>query len=258
MLRLGRSDLEDILRFIADVSERDLDDPYAPEVLAGLQQLVHCAEVVYQDANLADRRFEDTRGAGPDNDAAIQAQQDAVYWAVGPCPISDYRSRTGDLAAARMTDVIGSGDYHELPIYREYFRPSGVEHMLDIGLPAGPARHRSLLFFREMGVSDFSARDRVVLDTLRPHFAGIEARAMLRRRLSEVAADGTIEGHRATSAQLTAREKEIVVLVGQGKTNAQIAAELWVAPSTVKKHLENVYGKVGVGSRAAATNLLRV
>ena len=37
-------------------------------------------------------------------------------------------------------------------------------------------------------------------------------------------------------------------------TNAQIAAELWVTPATVKKHLENVYLKLGVGSRAAAAS----
>jgi DNA-binding CsgD family transcriptional regulator len=39
-------------------------------------------------------------------------------------------------------------------------------------------------------------------------------------------------------------------------TNSQIAAELWVAPSTVKKHLENVYDKLGVNRRTAAAVML--
>jgi DNA-binding CsgD family transcriptional regulator len=56
---------------------------------------------------------------------------------------------------------------------------------------------------------------------------------------------------------LTPREREIVFLVAAGKTNAQIAAELWVTPSTVKKHLENVYQKLGVSSRAAAATIVR-
>jgi hypothetical protein len=36
--------------------------------------------------------------------------------------------------------------------------------------------------------------------------------------------------------------------------SAEIGAELWVTPGTVKKHLENVYLKLGVGSRAAAAS----
>ena len=40
--------------------------------------------------------------------------------------------------------------------------------------------------------------------------------------------------------------------MAQGKTNAEVATELWVAESTIKKHLENVYAKLGVPSRAAA------
>jgi len=45
-----------------------------------------------------------------------------------------------------------------------------------------------------------------------------------------------------------------VFLAAQGKTNAHIAAELWITPGTVKKHLENVYLKLGVSNRAAAAN----
>jgi DNA-binding CsgD family transcriptional regulator len=53
---------------------------------------------------------------------------------------------------------------------------------------------------------------------------------------------------------LTTREREILAMVAEGKTNAQIAAALWISPATVKKHLENVYVKLGVGSRAAAAS----
>jgi DNA-binding CsgD family transcriptional regulator len=52
--------------------------------------------------------------------------------------------------------------------------------------------------------------------------------------------------------ELTAREREVLAWVGRGKTNAEIARRLWVAPSTVGKHLENVYAKLGVSTRTAA------
>ena len=62
---------------------------------------------------------------------------------------------------------------------------------------------------------------------------------------------------RPRSRRLTERELEVLHLVDEGRTNAEIARILWVAPSTVRKHLENAYAKLGVSSRTEATALLR-
>jgi DNA-binding CsgD family transcriptional regulator len=51
---------------------------------------------------------------------------------------------------------------------------------------------------------------------------------------------------------LTAREQQILAWVARGKTNPEIAETLWIAPSTVRKHLENVYAKLGVHTRTTA------
>jgi DNA-binding NarL/FixJ family response regulator len=51
---------------------------------------------------------------------------------------------------------------------------------------------------------------------------------------------------------LTARERQIVELVAQGKANRQIADELFISEKTVSRHLANAYVKLGVGSRTAA------
>jgi DNA-binding CsgD family transcriptional regulator len=56
---------------------------------------------------------------------------------------------------------------------------------------------------------------------------------------------------------LTPRERQILAWVARGKTNPEIAEILWVAPSTVRKHLENIYAKLGVRTRTeAATRFL--
>ena len=52
--------------------------------------------------------------------------------------------------------------------------------------------------------------------------------------------------------RLTAREREILDLVAEGRTNAEIAELLWVSRGTVRKHLDNVYAKLGVHTRTAA------
>ncbi|MBA3416990.1 MAG: hypothetical protein H0U10_17350 [Chloroflexia bacterium] len=54
-------------------------------------------------------------------------------------------------------------------------------------------------------------------------------------------------------AGLSEREVEVLRLVAWGLTNAKISAELSISPRTVQQHLTNLYGKLAVSSRAAAT-----
>jgi DNA-binding CsgD family transcriptional regulator len=51
---------------------------------------------------------------------------------------------------------------------------------------------------------------------------------------------------------LTAREAEVLRLVAAGQTNRQIAAALGISDHTVRRHLQNVFARLGVPSRAAA------
>jgi|SRR5829696_4889756 len=54
---------------------------------------------------------------------------------------------------------------------------------------------------------------------------------------------------------LSAREMEIVVLAARRGSNNQIAEELHISEATVKRHLANVYQKIGVGSRSQAVRM---
>ncbi|WP_233235346.1 response regulator transcription factor [Bordetella sp. LUAb4] len=60
----------------------------------------------------------------------------------------------------------------------------------------------------------------------------------------------------AAAYQLTAREGEVLQWLAKGKTNRDIGEILGMAPRTVNKHLEHVYVKLGVETRAAATALV--
>lgn len=176
---------------------------------------------------------------------------DAVYWGVGPCQIVHYRRRERRLEAVRMSDVVPRRRFRESRIYREYFRGFGLAHMLDLGLPDRSPRQRSLCLLRGEDATDFCERDRAVLELLRPHLYHLETHAALRRRLSETLHEQNSDRENGAYSCLTPREREIVELVAEGKTNAEIAAQLWVAPSTVKKHLEHVYAKLGIRWRTA-------
>jgi len=59
-------------------------------------------------------------------------------------------------------------------------------------------------------------------------------------------------GVASVPAGLTKRELEVLGLVAQGMSNQEIAATLVLSEHTVHRHVANVFGKLGVSSRAAA------
>ena len=52
---------------------------------------------------------------------------------------------------------------------------------------------------------------------------------------------------------ITAREAEVLRLVAAGSSNAEIAAALFLSTKTVARHLSNIFVKLGISSRSAAT-----
>jgi DNA-binding CsgD family transcriptional regulator len=59
----------------------------------------------------------------------------------------------------------------------------------------------------------------------------------------------------ARMGQLSARERELVPLVAQGRTDAQIAKQLYISVSTVRSHLDRIRDKSGSRRRADLTRL---
>jgi DNA-binding NarL/FixJ family response regulator len=60
-------------------------------------------------------------------------------------------------------------------------------------------------------------------------------------------------GHPAPAHGLSRRELEVLRLVAAGRTNREIAASLVISEHTVARHVQNIFGKLGLSSRAAAT-----
>ncbi|WP_405776976.1 response regulator [Streptomyces sp. NBC_00859] len=87
-------------------------------------------------------------------------------------------------------------------------------------------------------------------------FTAVRAAADGRTVLSPAVASRLVSRVRAPAAPgheaLSAREREVLVLVARGTSNRDIARELFISEATVKTHLTHIYGKLDVKDRAAA------
>ncbi|NQX04716.1 response regulator transcription factor [Rathayibacter sp. VKM Ac-2856] len=105
----------------------------------------------------------------------------------------------------------------------------------------------------EAGASGYLLKDAPPEDLL----AAIRAAAAGESALAPAVAARLLERLRSPAARLSARETEVLALVGQGLSNTEVAARLFVTETTVKSHLAHVFAKLGVTSRTAAVSAAR-
>lgn len=155
-----------------------------------------------------------------------------------PCT---YPERTGDLLTpVRWSDFYTRAQLRNTAHYTDYRRPDGIEHGLHLAIPAPAGIVRKVSLWRGPG-REFSERDRLVLQLLRPHLWELHQARL----------------HRTDLPKLTGRERQVLHLVDGGLGNTEIAHELFISVSTVRKHLEHIYDRTGVRTRGAAAALMR-
>jgi DNA-binding CsgD family transcriptional regulator len=235
-------DLRAVLEFVDFAWAHAGKHAFPRETLEALAVVIPCDSVGYSDLDRVNRRVIEYVGTD-ENDGG----DDALFWEiVGHHPLCRHQQAYADFSAKRLSDVISNRQLVNTRVYAEWFRPYRIVAELEVGLTPSRVRTRNFVFDREHG--DFSARDVAVLALIAPHLARIHETTQL-RHAADLADPGNLD-------RLTTREAEILELVAAGLTNAAIAERLWISPGTVKKHLDNVYAKLGVANRTAAVAAL--
>lgn len=135
----------------------------------------------------------------------------------------------------------------------------------EVDLPALESAWReSTALFDELGWLEEAARSRARLGAvLRAAGRGEEAQHETRAAREQAVRLGAAPlleevGERSPSAQLlTPREHEILALVADGRSNAEIGTRLFISAKTVSVHVSNLMAKLGAGSRTEAVALAR-
>jgi DNA-binding CsgD family transcriptional regulator len=240
--------LETLQRAVGLVdSLAELDDPagFAGIVLPGLARVVGCDVLTYNEIGPAPGQ---TRYADYPAGALDPATQPVFAAHVHEHPLVNHYRVTASGEPVMISDFLTQQRFHRLGLYAEFFRGIPVEHQVAVSLP-GPDRE-------VIGVAlsrahhDFCDEDRALLSVLRAPLLAALLRARRRQQAGQALTAMTCSG----PADLTEREIQILRLVADGRTNASIAHALEVSPRTVAKHLEHIYRKLGVSSRAAAVS----
>jgi DNA-binding CsgD family transcriptional regulator len=229
----------------------DLDDPagFAAIVLPGLATVVGCDVVTYNEIESAGGR---TRYADYPAGALDPATQPVFAAHVHEHPLVNHYRATGSGEPVMISDFLSQQRFRRLGLYAEFFRPIPVEHQVAVSLPGPDREVIGLALSRASG--DFDEDDRALLSVLLAPLIAALLRARRRQQARQVLTAVTC----GEPDDLTDRETEILRRVADGATNVAIAHALEVSPRTVAKHLEHVYRKLGVSSRAAAVARMTV
>jgi DNA-binding CsgD family transcriptional regulator len=160
-------------------------------------------------------------------DPAIEAQWQT--W-----PLHDFDLRPG--AVHKLSDFLSAAFLRRNGWYADVMRPRAMRYELKFLLPAPNGIRRGFWWTRGADSRDFSEQERDVLSLLAPELAAIRVHWRDRR----------------VPSQLSARELEVLRLVAEGAPNKVIAARLFISPTTVRTHLDNIYEKLDVHTRTAA------
>lgn len=153
--------------------------------------------------------------------------------------------------ARAISDFLTRREYRRLAVYGEFFVHLGVEHQMTTLITRPASRRRVGISVDRDGPAGFSEDDRRLMDALQPHLVAARENAV---RFSRALASPATETEAPAGSldRLTERQREILELISQGRTNAQIAYALGISAGTVRKHVEHILKGLEVQTRTAA------
>lgn len=154
----------------------------------------------------------------------------------------------------RDSDMVSDEAREKSLIYREWMQPLDLYYSIGCTVVHRGVIFGSITLFSAFGSEDFTETDMQMLREINRHLS-VHCSLLWPEG---VFPDGFNEDIDllANEAQLSKREKEVMRLVVEGQTNKEIGNNLFISESTVKKHVNTLYRKIGVDNRVQLMRLV--
>lgn len=160
----------------------------------------------------------------------------------------------GKMLIYRETDIISDETRVNTDYYKKVYKPNNWHYAMQFIV----ARQKKFLglitFYRTIGKENFQHDDIFVLDVLKDHIAySLERYEQNREKSSDKYSISEV----AEKYELTRRENTVIRCLLKGQDNAAICEELVITPNTLKKHILNIYRKLGIRNRVQLFKMVR-
>ncbi len=235
-------DIRALLGVVDECQPAVADDIFYADVLTGLRQLIPCHDITFQLMNVAEQRAQGLcvtdQGVQREESIGMTDEFSTLFWqqfweedgCAGPLATGDYSTLLHHAEISRTRACANT------PLGSQFDKMGLKDEILVPMTPLG-GTDRRLLLWRTKDEPDFSEREMAMLALVRPHVAELHTRR-----------DRELRGE----PNLTPRQWEVLRQVATGATNTKIARTLGLSEATVRKHLENVFLRLGVQSRTEA------
>lgn len=169
----------------------------------------------------------------------------------------DYSSKIiygGKCFACRETDIISEEKRKEELYYKEVYVSNHWHYSMHLVLSRDGEFLGVITFYRTIGKEDFQSDDIFLLDMLKDHIA---YRLYRDRREQKGMPEKLTVSQAADTYGLTKRERTILRQLMYGQDNARICEELSISVNTLKKHILNIYRKLGIKNRVQMFKMIK-
>lgn len=175
----------------------------------------------------------------------------------GSCEEPDYNRGvmySGKCMVYRETDIISEEKRVESEYYKKVYLPNNWNYALHMVLGRNKEFLGVVTFYRTIGKDNFQYDDIFLMDMLKDHLA---YRLYRDRREQGGVMEKLTVSQASDTYGLTKRERTILKLLMQGKDNAHLCEELSISVNTLKKHILNIYRKLGIKNRVQMFKMIK-
>ena len=170
------------------------------------------------------------------------------------CDYMRWIYQLGKSMACNETDMLTDNEREKTKYYQEFYAQRDIHYSIQLSIAANGVFLGIISLYRKKSEYDFSKRDLFVLEQLKEHLTyRLDRDKTIKQDAMHKSAS---VDHKLTNAEellickgFTKREIEIHQLLIQGFSNKELSDKLFISLHTVKKHLKNIYKKLGVKNR---------